>query len=415
MAELFKKLAKYGWMIDLIGQLDGETRGKVIEGYKTHKMWYEKEGVESQLKEMLKCANCPNMCRFDCPTLQLTKKETYSPANKAKIGYFMGMGHIPFDNKSAIETLYMCCNCNACRIWCPMDLSTGEMMTTARWELEKRNLLPEPVVAKKKNLEVNGSLYDESVYKQNAPAFDTNDEKPDVFYYMGCNTLKSRPEIVKDHLAILKAAGLKVETKMMERVCCGSPINHLGAKTTAIELGKKNAELINESKAKIVISDCPGCSTMLKKGYEPLSDKIKIKKEVYHSSDFFLKLINEGKIKLTTPVNETISFHDPCILNRPDENISNANREILQKIPGLKVNKLLLEKKETRCCGFGGGFGIKNTELAKKLGKDRFDQLAKANPDHIVSACPTCEQSFNLAKENSTVNISYLIKKAMGL
>ncbi len=414
MAELFKKLAKYGWMIDLIGKLDGETRGKVIEGYKTHKSWYEKEGVDSQLKEMLKCANCPNMCRFDCPTLQITKKETYSPANKAKIGYFMGMGHIPFDNPSAIEALYMCCNCNACRIWCPMDLSTGEMLTTARWELEKRNLLPEPVNAKKKNLEGNGSLYDESIFKQNASAFDINDEKPDVFYYMGCNTLKSRPEIVKDHIEILKSAGLKVETKMMERVCCGSPINHLGAKTTAIELGKKNADLLNESKAKIIISDCPGCSTMLKKGYEALSDKIKIKKEVYHSSDFFLKLINEGKIKLTTSVNETISFHDPCILNRPDENVSNANREILQKIPGLKVNKLLLEKKETRCCGFGGGFGIKNTELAKAMGKDRYEQLAKSNPDHIVSACPTCEQSFNLAKEKSTVNISYLIKKAMG-
>lgn len=415
MVEIFKKIAKYGWMVDLIKSLDGDTRGKVIDGYKKRKEWYTKEGVDSQLKEMLKCANCPNMCRFDCPTLQLTKKETFSPANKAKIGYFMGMGYVPMDNPSAINAIYMCCNCNACRIWCPMDISTGDMLVTARWEMEKRDLLPEKVKIKRSFLEGNGTIYEENVFKKHAAEIDVNDAKPDVFYYMGCNSLKSRLQSVKDHIAILKAAGLNVETKMMDRVCCGSPIKNLGAKKTAIELGKKNAALLNDSKAKYIISDCPGCSTMLSKGIEEIDDKTKIKKEIMHSSDFFLKLINEGKIKLTNPVNETISFHDPCILSRPDDHISTASRDIMEKIPGLKINKLMLEKKETRCCGYGGGFGINNTELAKELGKERYEQLSKNNPDHIVSACPTCEQSFLTVNPDSTINISDLIKRSMGI
>ncbi len=408
--DLLKKLKKYKWLASIIKDVDKETRSQLIDGYKNRKQFYEVEGVTADLKGLIKCANCPNMCRFDCPPLQAMKKETYSPANKAKIGYWMGMERIPLDNLSAQNALYMCCNCDACNIWCPMDLSTGDLLETMRWELEKHDLLPENVQNRANMVKTNGSIFETNIFKENAEEFDTNEEKPDIFYFIGCNALKTRSESVKAHLELFKRLGFKVETKLTERLCCTSPLLHLGAKELAREMSEKNAELLNDSKAKYIISECPGCSDMLKNGIEIFD--LKIKKDILHSSEFFLQQIKDGKLKLSKSVDKKIGFHDPCILARDHSRETNPLHELLDLIPGLTKNKVLMEKKETRCCGYGGGFGLNKPEIAEQLRKDRYEQLCKDEPDILVSACPTCEFALTEAGPKETVNIAQLLLDA---
>ena len=141
--EIFKKLKKYSWMLPIFKNASKEDRANFVEGYKQRKTYYTMDNIDANIKDLARCALCPNMCRFDCPAVQVTKKEPYAPAQKARIGYFMAMDYLPMNNSSAIDTLYQCMGCDACYQWCPMDISTGDLLFEMRAELEKRDLIPE--------------------------------------------------------------------------------------------------------------------------------------------------------------------------------------------------------------------------------------------------------------------------------
>src|SRR6056297_815661 len=237
MFKIFKKLKKYSWVIGIIKNADKEDRKNVIDGYKNRKKYYTSplDDFDADLKEMAKCANCPNMCRFDCPAVLIPKVETFAPANKSRIRLFMGMDHVPMNEQTAIDTMYACMNCDACYEWCPMEISTGNLLQEMRVELDKRDLIPDRLHKLKENPESNGSVFEESPFKKYAgnTKFDHNDEDPEVLYYIGCMDLKYRKESVKATMALLEHLGIPYCTKLEERQCCGGPIDKVGYRSVA--------------------------------------------------------------------------------------------------------------------------------------------------------------------------------------
>ena len=106
-------------------------------------------------------------------------------------------------------------------------------------------------------------------------------------------------------------------------------------------------------------------------------------------------------MEFTKPIKKTVSYHDPCLLARRDNNIRSVDkvREILKQIPELELKEAYLHGDETRCCGMGGAYQISNPQYSSKLREERLLQLEKYSPDYVVSACPTCEYAFKKAQE----------------
>ncbi len=407
MMKMFKKLKKYGWVIGLLKDADKEDRSNIIDGYKNRKQYYTspRENFEADLKEMAKCANCPNMCRFDCPALLVPKVESFAPANKARISLLAGMNHLPMDDPTVIDTMYACMNCDACYEWCPMSISTGELLTQMRAELEKRDLIPERLHKLKETIESNGSVFEESPFKKAAeesPELDNNDSDPEVFYYVGCVDLKYREDSVRATMALLKELNIPFATNLKSRECCAGPVNKVGYRSVAKKVAARNVDVIKDSGADIVLTTCPGCLEALKVTYEEdLDAKIK-RTDIIHAIDFFKKKIDEGELKLSNDVNKSISYHDPCILSRTSSDVRNldATHQLLKSLPGLEVHFPYLSGKETRCCGMGGGYHVSNPEYSKQEGLERLSQLQKTKADYMVSGCPSCEFSIMEALEN---------------
>jgi Fe-S oxidoreductase len=417
--ELIKKFGKYKWLIGLIKETSKEDRNNLIAGYKSRKQYYTSpiENMEADLKGMTKCSTCPNMCRFDCPAVLTSKKETYSPANKARIALFMGMNRVPMDNPSAIKTMYACMNCDACLEWCPMNLSAGELLTSMRSELEKRDLIPESLHHLKTRVESVGSVIEKSPFTADSE-FNINMEKPEIFYYIGCVSAEHKPEMVRANIAILKHLGVKFATHFESRQCCGSPLYKVGYKSVALKQATQNQEVIKNSKVKIVITDCPACAAMLGETYEKF--EVKIKPKILHTSVYFDELIQKGTLNPTKEIKHVVTYHDPCILARKSKHITEV-RNIFKKIPGLELKEAYLHNNETRCCGYGGGYHLSNPELCDQISSERLSQLRKHNADYIVSACPTCELSLLNAKkagpENKDVikDFSEILAESLGL
>lgn len=422
--EVFKNFLpkKSRWMVSILKKVDKIDRKNVISGWKNRKKFYTMENVDVNIKDLARCANCPNMCRFDCPALQISNIESFAPAHKARMSYFTAMNHIPWNfSKTQIDTMYACMGCDACYQWCPMDISTGDLLFEMRAELEKRNILPEFAQKLQTRIESNGSVFEHTPFHEELD-FNHNDLEPKVFYYIGCMDLKYQPNTVRATMALLEHLHIRYCTHLESRECCGGPIRKAGLKKVAKEIAKKNQILINESEVPLVISNCPGCVDALKNTYPELFDS-KLKPEIKHSVEFFLEKINEGELVLSEPIEKIITYHDPCLLTRRDNDLSliDETRQLLNKIPGISVKEAYLYGNETRCCGMGGTYAVSNPQYSQILREERLKQLQKHSPDLIVSGCPTCEYGFKKAQENlknfsqEVTDIVQLIAKSAGV
>ncbi|MHA1475565.1 MAG: (Fe-S)-binding protein [Promethearchaeota archaeon] len=419
--EIIKSIGKNKWMLNMFKDMDKEDRSNMLAGYKNRKKFYASKlpDFEVNVKDLAKCSLCPDMCGFDAPCLLVSKSNTVSPQNKSRLGLFMGMERIPMDNSSAISALYSCMNCDACKHWCFMDISVGELMVEMRSELEKRNLIPEELHHLKNRIIDNGSVFEKGPYSQESE-FNINIPNAEVFYYIGCVSATERKTMVRANFALLNHLKVKFTTKFGDRNCCGSPLYKVGYKSVAIDLAQKNKDVINNSKTKIVLTDCPACMNMLKITYSDWG--VKIKPKILHFKDFILDKIEKGELNPDKPVDKVITYHDPCVFAR-GLGETKTSREVFAKIPGLEVKEAYLHGEETRCCGYGGGYHVTNKDLSIKEGLIRLDQLRKHSPDYIVSTCPTCELSFLEAQKNAKndnytdiiKDLSEIVAESLGL
>ena len=50
----------------------------------------------------------------------------------------------------------------------------------------------------------------------------------------------------------------------------------------------------------------------------------------------------------------------------------------------------MASKKQSFCCGAGGGLLFEELEEGKRIGDDRLGQLERTGADTVVTACPFC-------------------------
>ncbi|MFX0180047.1 MAG: (Fe-S)-binding protein [Candidatus Hodarchaeota archaeon] len=394
---IFETLKKYKWMLPLINKADRETKSTLLKNFRQKKKNFYPEGeYKADIDNLIKCMLCPNMCRFDCGTLQASNTESMSPAYKARIGYYLSIGKIDPsqpENKQFIDLMYKCTNEENCKIWCPFEFSVVSLLETVRDDLNDKNLMPDYCKGQIMKLKNTGTIEDYNIFKtyeekgiENIET-DGNDE---VFYYIGCEMMKF-PNVVKANIEILKKAGIKLSTNLDKRVCCGAPSLTIRDMETSKNLAQENHELINNTGAKVLVSDCPGCVLTLSERYEKIG--VKFETKIIHIVEFFKALIEEGKLKPKGELPEdlkNVTIHDPCLMARNLKD-TNSIRTILKSIPNLEIFESIYNKEYTHCCGWSGTAHWADQGLATKEASNRIDELKETGVNLFITACPLCE------------------------
>ncbi|MFW9867930.1 MAG: (Fe-S)-binding protein [Candidatus Thorarchaeota archaeon] len=388
-------LEKYKWIIPLLSKADREVRRKILKNLRlVQENFYPKGEFKADVKNLINCMLCPNMCRFDCGTLQAEQKETMSPAYKARIGYYLTIGRIDpskKENKPFLDLMYKCSNEETCKVWCPFEFSVVSLLETVRDDLNEKGLMPDYCKTQISKLNKTNTIEDYNIYETYKEKGIENIEtegEDEIYYYIGCEMMKF-PEVVKANIEILKKAGIKFSTNLEKKVCCGGPAFNIRDLKTGIKFAEMNKKLIESTGAKLVVSDCPGCVLTLTKRYESVNIKTDVK--IIHIVEYFAQLIKEKKL---IPENylsvSSVTIHDPCLIARNLDDTSSI-RTVLHAIPNLTVKEPIFNKEFVHCCGWSGTAHWADKDLSIKEAQSRINELKETGTFNIVSACPLCE------------------------
>ncbi|WP_329087505.1 MULTISPECIES: heterodisulfide reductase-related iron-sulfur binding cluster [unclassified Streptosporangium] len=336
------------------------------------------------------------------------------------------------------DVLWSCTNCGACVEQCPVDIEhIDHILDMRRYQAMVESNFPSEAGVMVKNLENKGNPWGMSEMKRadwieelagrevDPIEIQLVDEKigEDVEYlfWVGCaGALEDRAKKTTKAVAeLLHVAGVTFAVLGPMEACTGDPARRLGMEYLFDMLAKQNIETLNEAGVKKIVATCPHCFNTLANEYPQLGGTY----EVVHHTQLLAKLVDEGRLVPVTPIEEKITYHDPCFLGRHNK-VYSQPRDIMAKVPGVRTQEMHRHKDRGFCCGAGGARMWMEERLGKRINTERVDEALTTEPDTISTACPFClvmlgdsineKKSTGEAKETlEVVDVAQLLIKSI--
>ncbi len=298
------------------------------------------------------------------------------------------------------EELMACTTCGACVANCPVFIEHVDTIIDMRRYLALMEADFTPEVSRTfKNMENNSNPWGiSSSYRGDwadgleIPMMSELSEPPEYLFWVGCaGSFDDRQKKVTQAFAkILKTAGISFAILGSEEGCTGDPARRIGNEYLYWMLATQNIETLNGYGVRKIVTACPHCFHTIGKEYPQLGGNY----EVIHHSDFMNGLIREGALRLKPAVSTRVTYHDSCYIGRWN-NSYDSPRDILNAVPGLKVQEMELNKAQSFCCGAGGGRMWMEEHEGKRINIERTDQALATDPEAIAVACPFCMTMFD--------------------
>ena len=353
--------------------------------------------------QILRCSSC-GFCQAVCPVFSLTLRPALNTRGKMLLLKEIMDGDIEPSQELA-ETFYTCTTCQACTYTCPAGVEGNEIVEEFRKELYKEGFAPESLLGVRDSISKAGNVYAstgedrieiyppglrEKAHKGELPA------KAETLLFMGCLPSYLDMKIVPSFIKTLDAGKVAYTTLGTKESCCGFPLFLMGSDEFESH-AERLIEKIKATGAQELVTPCAGCYKTFKNLYPKIGD---LGLEIYHSVQYFDKLISEGKINLNKEIVKKVTYHDPCDLGRACK-IFEEPRNILKKIPGLEFVEMGRNRLDARCCGGGGGMQAYNPDMAVDMASERVRDALAVGAEIIVSGCPACKD--NLRKGARTI------------
>jgi len=313
------------------------------------------------------------------------------------------------------EDIWRCTTCGRCPQQCPRDVKQIESGVSLRRIATEYGVFPssvKPIRAISGSLVGEGNpLNEERKNRANwaeGLSVKTFTEGMDVLYFPGCY-LCYDPRLKKVARAtanILKVAGVDFGILGSKENCCGESIRKTGDEELFKRLARENIKTFIDNGVKKILVSSPHCYHTFKKEYP----EFMVNFEVVHISQYLLELINEGRLKLTKEYGKKITYHDPCYLGRHNS-IYDEPREILKKIPGLELIEMADSRKDSLCCGGGGGRIWMETLKGERFSDLRLAQAIGVGAEALVTSCPYCIANFEDSRLTLNVTENIEVKE----
>jgi Fe-S oxidoreductase len=298
------------------------------------------------------------------------------------------------------EELLACTTCGACVANCPVFIEHVDTIVDMRRHLALMEADFSPEVSRTfRNMENNSNPWGiSSSYRADwtegleIPLLSEVSAPPDYLFWVGCaGSFDDRQKKVTSAFAkILKAAGISFAILGSEEGCTGDPARRIGNEYLYWTLATGNIETLNRYNVRKIITTCPHCFHTIKKEYPQLGGNY----EVLHHTELIRDLIDTHRLTLRPAAKRRVVYHDSCYIGRWNDEYDNP-RKILSAIDGLDLHEMELNRRQSFCCGAGGGLMWMEEHEGKRINVERTDQALAKEPEEIAVACPFCLTMFD--------------------
>lgn len=385
------------------------------------------ESLEKELKEALvSCEKC-HLCNTVCPIVDA--RVTQGPFGINRAVYYglkwHGLG------EHVRDLVHSCTTCAKCVALCKRvsrALPLVEIFEKARALLLESGLGPMPEQREVlKNIYRRGNPWGYAPHERTQWAEGLNikkvsrDDTVDVLYFVGCTSSydPQGQKIARNLSRIFTQAGVNFGVLEGEQ-CSGSEARRIGETGLFEHLAEMNMEMFEAAGAKHIVTGDPHSFYSFSREYPDQGKGLKVQ----HYTQFLNELMNEGKLRLSSNGERTVTYHDPCYLGRHSE-IFEEPRTLIRRIPGVTLAEMEKSREESDCCGMGGGrmwIEVPRGLLSSQaIAENRVRQALDTGAEILLTACPFCNIALgdavkSMGWEDSIVvmDVTELISRVLG-
>lgn len=397
-------------------------------------------GPDQPRDEILqKCIRC-GYCLPTCPTYVETYSEVSSPRGRIRLIQAVADGALSLTDPTFVEQMYQCLDCRACEAVCPSGVRYGQLVETARTQIERAR--PRPTEQRALRAAVFDGLFaDQGRFRIAGRALrlyqrlglrrmaresgvldalglrETEALLPDlpddaytptgevyapladvpargrVAFFAGCVMGSVFAGTDRATIRVLNANGYEVVAPAAQQ-CCGALTIHAGEMDRARMLAVRNIEAFEASGAAYIISNAAGCGSALKEYGELFHDdpSWRPRAEAFAArvrdiTEILGEALARGELNTRfEPLPLTVTYQEPCHLAHA-QRITAQPRALLAAIPGLKLVEMA---ESSLCCGSAGVYNIIRPQMASALGKRKARHVVETQAQAVVTANPGC-------------------------
>ena len=349
---------------------------------------------EEFMKELEKClyGGC-GFCRVDCPAYEQKGWESSCARGRNRIALAKIRNAINWDS-DLLENIYTCTTCGYCEERCPSKISTPKLVTQLRALAINEGVIANPLLRRTfGNTYKYGNPWGKPAKTRSEWAKDLKvktfkeNEDLEILLFVGCAPSYDFrcQEVAKSLVAILDKIGVNFGILGDEETCCGDSVLRMGEKGLFEMLAEKNRDTFRKYEIRKIVTISPHCYNAFLNDYS-LGSKPKVE----HYTEFLWELIKQEKLKFTRAIDKVVTYHDPCYLGRYND-VYDAPREILNKIPGLSLIEMPRNRQRSFCCGGGGGrIWMEESGDQRRPDMLRAHEASDVGAGILVTACPFC-------------------------
>ena len=225
------------------------------------------------------------------------------------------------------------------------------------------------------------------------------------------------PETGEATLDILENLGLQVDFPAAQ-TCCGQPGFNSGFQEESRQVARHFLQVFKDSEA--IVTPSGSCASMVKHFYHELF-KGQSEEQLAHDvaaktwelTEFLVDVMGVSNLGTTLDRPVTAMIHDAChglrglnLFKQPRVLLSNVKNLSLVDLPG-----------QDQCCGFGGLFAVKMSQISTAMLNDKLTNINSVpNVDIIITGDASCLMHMNggLSRNQSPKRVVHVAEVLAG-
>ena len=296
------------------------------------------------------------------------------------------------NSKISKEVIWACTTCAACITECPVLVEHIDTIVEIRRHLVIEGQIDSELQEALTNLGRYGNSFGQSPRKRakwteevDPPIKDATREPVEYLWFVGdyASYNPALAEMTVKTAKVFNQAGLDFGVMYKGENHAGNDVRRVGEEGLFEMLVEKNLSALQRCNYQTIVTTDPHSFNTLLNEY-PFAEP----QNILHYSQLLSKLIKDGKLQFSNPLNYRVTYHDPCYLGRYN-GIYDDPRFVI-KATGCELIEMPRNRDLALCCGAGGGrIWMEEGKVQERPSESRIREAAElAGVEQFIVSCP---------------------------